>query len=277
MNVGKSFFCAVFMILFCVAPTRADVLTPFTGGMAPRQPGASATNEAPRRQSGPVRAGVVPHHGLASETIAHFYDNLPRDTERVILLGPDHFKAGRSSVALCPLSWRAGKGILEVDSDASEALVRTGGATAESLPFRLEHSIGLHVAFIGRYFPDAKIVTLIVKNTASPHELSKLVPVLSELLTEKGTLLLLSMDFSHGKTPGEANREDDKSVAALLSLRTGTLQELDIDAPRTAWLFLEVLKTRGIKNGTVLERTNSGEIVGRPDLLCTSYATLLFR
>jgi hypothetical protein len=77
--------------------------------------------------------------------------------------------------------------------------------------------------------------------------------------------------------PEEAKREDDKSIERLLSFNTEALMDLDIDAPAAARLFLEILESRGITDGFVLERTNSSEIIGRPDLPCTSYATMLFR
>ena len=280
---------AFFLCLF-PAPARADAtganaLTPFAGEVKPWNRGAPETGApetgtpvglefSPACQ---IRAGIAPHHGLASEMTARFYDNLPGNIERVILIGPDHFGAGRRFITLCPLPWRAGNGILETDDGAVSALSRTGAVGVESLPFRLEHSIGLHIVFIGRYFPDAKVTALMVNNAAPFRELSIIVPVLSELLSEKGTLLILSMDFSHDKMPEEATREDDKSVGSLLSFRAEAIRGLDIDAPAAAWLFLEVLKSRGIKDSFVLERTNSGEIIGRPDLPCTSYATMLFR
>ena len=275
------FFGTVLVVLLCFIPAWAaekagkDVLTPFAGEIRPWNPGTPAANQ----EFSPVRAGIAPHHGLASETLARFYDNLPRsdNVERIILIGPDHFKAGRRNITLCPMPWRTGKGILKTDADALDALSQTGAVGVESLPFRLEHSIGLHIVFIGRYFPDARVVALMIQNSASLRELSRLVPVLSELLAEEGTLLILSMDFSHDKTPDEAHLEDDKSIERILSFRTEALRDLDIDAPAATWLFLEVLKSRGISEGFVLERTNSSEIVDSPDPFCTSYATMLFR
>ncbi|MCL1941414.1 MAG: AmmeMemoRadiSam system protein B [Synergistaceae bacterium] len=269
------FFTAALAVLLCFAPAGAweNVLTPFAGEMKPWSRGT------PVMAFPGARAGIAPHHGLASETIARFYDNLSASGEigRVILIGPDHFKAGRRPVTLCPIPWRAGNTILETDAGAIEALAREGGAAAEILPFRLEHSIGLHIVFIGRYFPNAKVAALMVKNNATTGELSKLVPALSGLLAEKGTILILSMDLSHEKLPAEAEREDDKSLERILSFSTENLRDLDIDARAATWLFLEALKHRGIKDGLILERTNSGEIISRPDLPCTSYATALFR
>jgi AmmeMemoRadiSam system protein B len=271
---GKYLFIPFLLFLLAITPPAeagGDLLTPFTGEIRPY------VKEAAIAFTPPARAGVAPHHGLASEMVSRFYGALPSDAELVVLIGPDHFKAGRRSITLCPLSWRVGNKILETDSAAVAALSRTGAVGVESLPFRLEHSIGLHVHFIAHRLPKARVVALMVKNSATFRELSRLVPVLSELLAKEKTVLILSMDFSHDKMPEEAKREDDKSISQLLSFKTEALRELDIDAPSAAWLFLEVLKHRGIHDGFVLERTNSSEIIARPDLPCTSYSTMLFR
>ena len=275
-------FFLCFLRFLCASPARGGALTPFSGEIRPWSPGAPTAD----RKFIP-RAGIAPHHGLASEIIAHFYDNFSEpgfdsesgadNVERVILIGPDHFKAGRRSITLSPLPWRTGGVMLEIDAHAFDALSRTGAVGVESLPFRLEHSIGLHIVFIGSYFPNAKVTSLMVNNAATPWELSRLVPVLSELLADGKTLLILSMDFSHDKMPEEARREDDKSVEHILSFNTEGLRDLDIDAPAATWLFLEVLKSRGVKDGFLLERANSSELIGRLELPCTGYATMLFR
>jgi len=256
----------------CAKPVAGEpILTPFTGAVRHYSQEAARTEPVPD-----ARAGIVPHHGLASEIVARFYNAFPDEAELVVLIGPDHFMAGRSSITLSQIPWRAVNRILETDSDAVAILSRTGAIGIESIPFRLEHSIGLHIDFIARSFPKAKVAALMVKNSASPRELSKIVGPLSELLEKKEALLILSMDFSHEKTPEEARREDDKSIEHLLSFVKEPLAGLDIDAPAAARLFLDVLESRGIKNGFVLERTNSSVIIGDPDALCTSYATILF-
>ena len=140
------FFSAAFVVLLCFAPAWADVLMPFAGEIRPWSPGTTLN-----REFSSVRAGIAPHHGLASEMIARFYDNLPNDVERIILIGPDHFNAGRRFITLCPLPWRTRNGMLKIDTAALTALARIGGVGIESLPFRLEHSIGLHIVFIGHY------------------------------------------------------------------------------------------------------------------------------
>jgi AmmeMemoRadiSam system protein B len=268
---------------------EADFLTPFTGSIAPLRAvplnfaplgGGAGGEGAGKRKTfdgNSVRAGIVSHHGLASEMIARFYNALPNDAERVILLGPDHFRAGRETVTLCPLSWKIGNRTVDNDAEAVRILARVGSVGVESLPFRTEHSIGLHVAFISRWLPKAKVLPVIVRNDCDPRSLAPLVSALSNLMRRDKTVMILSMDFSHGKAPAEASREDDKTVGTILNFDVKVLPERDIDASRASWLFLETLRSLGFTDGTVLERTNSSVIAGRPDLPCTSYATIVFR
>lgn len=251
-------------------------MTPFTGGIAPFS-GAGGGEAGNAFDENSVRAGIVSHHGLASEMIARFYDILPADIENVILIGPDHFRAGKKTVTLCPLSWKIGGGTVDNDAEAAKVLARARSVGAESLPFRTEHSIGLHIAFISRRFPEAKVLSLMVRNDRDPRDLAPLVPLLSELMRREKTVMILSMDFSHGKMPGEASREDARTLGVILNFGVKSLSECGIDASRAAWLFLETLKSLGLTNGTVLERTNSSVIAGRLDLPCTSYATIAFR
>jgi len=272
------------VLLLCVSATGTsfaetdgtDFLTPFTGGIAPFHSAADGEAREVFIENS-IRAGIVSHHGLASEMTARFYNALPSDVERVILIGPDHFRAVRGMAALSPLSWKIGSVVVENDDEAVEILKKTPGVEARSLPFRTEHSIGLHIAFISRWFPRAKVSSLMVRNDFDPRALTPLVSILSELMRRERTVMILSMDFSHGKMPREANREDEKSIGTILNFDIKGLPDCDIDASRASWLFLETLKNLGFTGGTVLERANSSAIAGRPDLPCTSYATIVFK
>ena len=281
MRRGRVSFLSAAVLPLCILLSgmsfaEADFLTPFTGGIAPF--GGITGQEAGETFGGNhVLAGIVSHHGLTSEMIARFYDTLSADVENVILLGPDHFRAGSKIAALCPLSWKTGGRTVDNDAEAARILSRARGVAAESLPFRTEHSIGLHIAFISRWFPKAKVSALIVRNDRDPRALAPLVPLLSALMRRERTVMILSMDFSHGKTPAEARGEDDRTVETILNFDVKDLPNRDIDASRAAWLFLETLKSLDVTDGTVLERTDSVAVSGRFDLPCTSYATIAFR
>ena len=256
------------------AATEREPLTPFTGGIAEYAAPASRDVKVVRG----ARAGVASHHGLASREIAVFYESLRASAgdniKHVIIIGPNHFRSGRGAISVCPAGWDVGGVSLAADGRALR-LLTNAGASAETMPFRLEHSVGVHVDFVSRYFPKATVTAMIVKNSAAERELAKVVPILSKLLDER-TLLILSMDFSHGKLPSLADAEDDKSVKAIAGFDTAALRGLDIDAASAACIFLKTLEGRGITQATTLLRANSSEIAGTPNKPCTSYAFMLF-
>jgi AmmeMemoRadiSam system protein B len=270
---------AIFALV--LSPTRmaacsqSEPLTPFTGGIREYEP--VRPDEILAVQG--ARAGIASHHGLASRQIARFYESLRASAgpgiRSVIIIGPDHFHAGLKDVSVCSAGWQTEGVTLPADEKALAMLTDTGAAEAETLPFRMEHSIGLHIDFVSRYFPGATVTALIIKKSAALQDIAKLVPVLTQMLDER-TLLILSMDFSHEKTPAQARIEDDKSVQTIMNFNANKLQNLDIDAPKAAWLFLKTLAARGLTHPSLLCRTNSSEIAGQPDMPCTSYAFMLF-
>lgn len=264
----------IWTILCLAAAAHAETLTPRSGGIAPC--------EAP--QTVPLyvgaRGGIVSHHGLASAMISRFYSALKAanpGARRAIVIGPDHFMTGRHNISLCPSDWTPPGGVLKADGQALELLKVRGVVGVESLPFRQEHSIGLQVCFLKRFFPDLQVVSLIVKGDTPLFKLRRLIAPLAQLLSEEGTVIILSMDFSHEKMPAAARAEDDKSLSRIVNFETEKLKDLDVDAPPALWLFLRVLQRQGLTEPHILERACSSEIVGRPDLPCTSYASVLFR
>jgi AmmeMemoRadiSam system protein B len=193
----------------------------------------------------------------------------------VILIGPDHFRAGRGPVSLCGADWETPFGPLSADP-AAATLVSSGLALRQDGIFPGEHGMTVHLPLIRRFFPGASVLPLILRGNVSDLQLLALRKFLLPLAREGG-LVLLSMDLSHRKLPPEAAREDDRTLPVLLGLRPRSLTGLDLDCPRGAALFLSLMKELGADDPTLLERSDSGTLSGRLGEPCTSYATILYR
>lgn len=268
---GALICAALFFFIFAGAAHSA---VPYTGGIAPfvQSPPAATV------QLQCARAGIASHHGLASKYIENFYATMAAscgDVSSVILLGPDHYGKVRGAAALCPEDWKYGNITVTTDTAALKALKGAGYLDVRAEPFIMEHSVGLHIPFIKRYFPNAAVTAIIISPRASLFRLDELARLLSGLFG-KETIMILSMDFSHGKTQNEARKEDDKSVKALTCFDLKSLPSLDIDAPRAAGLFLRTLELTGNTKPFLLGRTDSAAIVGDPSLPCTSYAFIIY-
>ena len=237
--------------------------------------------------AGRIVGGIAPHHDVAGAMILRFYATLKASglsPKRVVLIAPDHYRAGRSAVTVCGADWETASGTLRADAAAVGAIVRSGAATRDDRIFAREHGVTTHLPLIRQTFPDATVVPIVVRTSASDMQLLVLRKILLPFLRDGG-LVLLSMDLSHGKPPRRAATEDERTLPTLLRGDGSALKGCDIDSPRGAALFLALVRDLGDslrslrernERGVVLEHTNSGVIRDRPKEPCTSYATMLF-
>jgi AmmeMemoRadiSam system protein B len=213
--------------------------------------------------------------------IVRFYESLPPETKRVWLFAPDHFRRVRKPVAICGENWTLVEQtllerMLEADREVCEALGAMRIVEERSEIFAGEHGITLHIPLIARYFPDAKVVPMLLNPKIPDMGLIILRNKLRELFREDD-IVILSMDLSHYKTPEAMAVEDEKTLEVLKSLRFGSTGGLDVDAGRAAALALMLFKDMGAKNGEVLEHTDSSAILGYRVESGTSYATVMYR
>jgi AmmeMemoRadiSam system protein B len=230
----------------------------------------------------PVAAGIVggiaPHHDVAGAMILRFYATLKTSglsPKRVVLIAPDHYRAGRGAVTVCGADWETASGTLRADAAAVGAVVRSGAATRDDRIFVREHGVTTHLPFLREAFPDATVLPVVVRTSASDMQLLVLRKLLAPFLRDGG-LVILSMDLSHYKSPANAARDDARTLPVLARMDATSLRGLDIDTLRGAALFLALVRDLGSLRGVVLDHSDSGAIRDLPDAPCTSYATMLF-
>lgn len=227
---------------------------------------------------GAAAGGIVPHHDLAGAMMLRFYDALAEAVpapERIILIAPDHYRAGRSPVSTCGADWLTEFGLLSADREGVAALTGAGLAERQDRLFRSEHGITNHLPLLRRTFPGATVLPLVVRKGLSDLHLLALRKALLPLV-ERGGLILLSMDLSHGKTPAGAAAEDARTLPVLRELRTPALRGLDLDCPRGAALLFALLRDLGATQAHLLDHTDSCLLLNDSRSPCTSYATLLY-
>jgi AmmeMemoRadiSam system protein B len=239
---------------------------------------AVETSGARGFSGGAAAGGIVPHHDLAGAMMLRFYDALAEAVpapERIILIAPDHYRAGRSPVSTCGADWLTEFGLLSADQEGVAALTGAGLGERQDRLFRSEHSITNHLPLLRRTFPGATVLPLVVRKGLSDLHLLALRKALLPLV-KRGGLILLSMDLSHGKTPAGAAAEDARTLPVLRELRTPALRGLDLDCPRGAALLFALLRDLGATQARLLDHTDSCLLLNDGRSPCTSYATLLY-
>jgi AmmeMemoRadiSam system protein B len=238
------------------------------------------------KRSPRVLGGIAPHHDLALPMIVRFYDRLAsssrqgRDVGRVWLFSPDHFHRVRHLAAICDEDWALSSGTLEADGEACGALgamrdVEANSGAKITKIFGAEHGITLHIPLIARYFPNARVVPILVNPKAPDIGLLILRNKILELFRD-GDIIILSMDLSHYKTPEAMAVEDSRTLPVLENLHFLAAGGLDVDARRAAALVLMLFKDMGAGRGEILERMDSSDILGRRVESGTSYATAVY-
>jgi AmmeMemoRadiSam system protein B len=238
---------------------------------------------ASARQAGSharILGGIVPHHDLALPMIVRFYERLTSESrqagvKRVWLFAPDHFGRVGNLAAICDADWDLSFGTVRYDEEAGSALGTLGIVETNAGIFAREHGVTLHIPLIGRYFPNASVVPVLLNPSISDVGLIIMRNRILELFRE-GDILILSMDLSHYKTPEEMAAEDARTLEILTELRFTKTSGLDVDARRAAALALMLFKKLDSWEGSVLEHMDSSDILGRRIKSGTSYATVMY-
>lgn len=190
-----------------------------------------------------IRAGIVSHHFLAKDLIAAFFAGIDgREVQRIILIGPDHYKSYYSNrfVFSSLLTWKTPFGFMEPDRPCIRQLVAAHECSLRDGLFIQEHSIHTLVPFISKALPHVKIVPLILRNHGNYAQFRQLGAGLRQSDPE-GTVLIVSSDFAHGVNQETAARLDAASIANLKNLHGENINKISCDfrpGLATLWGFL---------------------------------------
>lgn len=223
-----------------------------------------------------VVGAIAPHHNVAGELIDRLYERIrqqnPHPT-RVVLIGPDHFLRGQQNIVHSASDWQTPSGLLHADTEGSERLA--GAALRQDSVPRRDHSIREHIPRVRKFFGDVPVLPLVVRSSATDLQILRVRKALEGLLRGRGGVVILSMDLSHYKPRAESDAEDERSLAAIRAFRLSELNDLDVDCPRGARLFLTLLQSLGSVRSELLERSNSADFLSDANRT-TGHATVLF-
>ncbi len=212
---------------------------------------------------GSVKAGVVPHHLLASHTIARFFQGLERNEhpEVVVVIGPDHENRSFFNATVSQNSWLTPYGILKPQTKVISALVASHIVGVDERVFTIEHSISAEVAFIKRSFPNATFVPIVLKSSVSHEEAEAIARGLSNVLPEK-SLVLASVDFAHYVSPAEAQRENKVNIGVLTKQNIEEVGGMFVDSKSTIYTLFRYLDFQKVKGCQILETSDTSTVVG---------------
>lgn len=223
-----------------------------------------------------IKAGIISHHTeVATPLVADFYTKLKCDNpdrHTFVIIGPDHFERGKTSISTANLSYATPFGTIEINQNIVNDLIKVGvGLDNQALTG--EHSVNSQAIFIKYLFPNAKIVPLVFKAYANEESLKDILEVLLEY--EDKITLVFSVDFSHYHPYQEARIIDQESYDKIRSLKFDDLTLDSVDSPISIKLLQQFVDIQNLKDIVYISRINSYDYTGREDNT-TGYISALF-
>ena len=204
------------------------------------------------------KALIVPHAGYvySGPVAASGYARLRRAggrLERVVLLGPSHHVPFQGLVLPESEAFETPLGLVELDL---AALARIPWVRRSEAIHRPEHSLEVHLPFLQRVAPKAKLVPLAV-GEATPSQVAE---VLEALWGGPETIIVVSSDLSHYLPYRECHAMDEGTARQILLLDPALARERACGAAPVAG-FLEAAR-RQQRHPLLLDLRNSGDTAG---------------
>lgn len=202
----------------------------------------------------------VNHHLLADYLIPQsMLLAATNDPITIVLVSPNHFSRGRGQFITSQYDWATPYGTLKPNLNLI-AKLKINSVSVDELPFKEEHGVTGIVAYIKKIFPNAKIVPILVKDTASDSQVDALAKVLDQRLG-KNDLIIGSFDFSHYLPSNVADFSDAKSISVLENFDFDGIKRMDIDSRPGLRLMMKYLELRDTTQFHLSNHTNSSKIV----------------
>ena len=212
-----------------------------------------------------VIGGVVPHHLLASDFLAEFFQLTAAQSNSpkiILLLSPNHFESGAANIQTADLLWHTPYGSIQTDPDVLAQLLQVTNAEITPQSFEAEHGVYNILPYIAHFLPEAKVVPIILRYKTSSEEIAALVSFLKPLV-EKGEVFVVgSVDFSHYLSKTESDRKDAETLQAMKShdlSRIARFQSDHLDSPATILTLLQLANETGANDIRILRHDNSAD------------------
>ncbi len=225
-----------------------------------------------------ITSAIAPHHLLAGDMIAEFYENLSDHSyDTIILLGPNHFLAGEADLISSSYDWQTPFGVLKCDSEMLKELEKVySELDTEPTVMKTEHAITSHAGFIKKTFPDANFLPLILHPNIDSKKAERLAEALALVSKNKKILLIASVDFSHYTDSSTAIKQDMDSIEAISNMDFDRIYTLEVDSPPSIYTTMKYAELNN-SSFSLLNSSNSALLSGKYNTKeTTSYITGYF-
>ncbi len=210
----------------------------------------------------PISGIITPHHLVAKDLIEKLFAQIAKDNkkvviDRIVLISPNHFHVSGGDLIV------ANKNIAQnvvIDMELANVLNKKEYVYINNDAFKEEHGIQGLIPFVDKYFPDVKVLPLMIEDGTSNDRIDELANYLASDEVKGNTLVVLSSDFSHDLTPDISGIHDRVAIDTIENFDLDKVHSLDTDCLSGLRLIMQFSKKQGYENFELLANSNSSEV-----------------
>lgn len=222
----------------------------------------------------PPLAMVVPHHNIVAQQRAEAFAELARQTQpqTIVVLSPNHFGSGIAERIVANKTWTRNNGLDVIKSNDKlvAQLVAANVVTQDNAALAGEHGISNLLDDIGAYFPKAQLVPILLRDTVTADMVDGLMTELTVACADQCGVIA-SVDMSHYLPAALADVHDQTTVRVLREQNQTDVWELEVDSPASLAGVMQWARLNHLPEFVVQGQTNSGTLLGNPDIETTSH------
>jgi AmmeMemoRadiSam system protein B len=224
-----------------------------------------------------IRGLVLPHHDLAKELIIRSVRKLATidpGIKTIIILSPNHYRPDS------PTFTTADKlRDFAIDTDRINKIkTKFPRLAVDDQLLENEHGLYVPMGFLRQFFPQATFVPMAI----SPHFDNGRLREMAEILETSAsaeTLWVASTDFSHEHTINDAAIYDKETIQTIANFDYAKLEQYTddhLDSPAAMMTVMYAVQEAGGKNWKTWYESHGAIILGKNDLVGTSYVSGIF-
>lgn len=201
-----------------------------------------------------LRGAIVPYDMQNARALANFFLRLSKtqDVKTFVVIGRNSNSTDSYEVSVASQGYKTSFGNLDLDEDFIKSLLKEDDIDIgeSNSAFKVEPSVLIPSIFIKKAFPNAKLVPIVLKDSANTEGLSVFAEKLYAL-SDDGTMVLASTTFSQQMNHQVAAFHDDFMINLFESFDIGGLKRAEVGSKAVLVSLMNYLNEADAKNANV--------------------------
>lgn len=208
-----------------------------------------------------VYGAIVPPSELLEKELSVFFSKLKnsQSVDTFVVIGENHSLRGNFEIASSKYGYETDYGNVEPHIELVDTLIDENPRVGISYgAFSKEKSISNMMPYIELYFPEAKVVSISVKDFASDKDLEDLATTLAKNLGDND-VVIASTVFSEQMNSRVTAFHDELSINVLETFDLGGIDQMDVDSRPVLYGAMSYLEKVGAQSVEITKNIRTTE------------------